>query len=219
MSVLAVVIASLGSCASVLWLSIAIATLRHRKELVWLVEQPDDRQDHELPDLAVLIAARDEAANIERTLKSILDQNYPDLKVVVVIDRSSDETGASAQSLAIQDPRLRVVQVDALPVGWLGKTNALKLAARSTNATWFLFTDADVILGPGTLRRAVAWSMAHELDHLTVIPKFVTTTIGERVFLMLFGLAFALRVFTGRVDVRGRSGHLGIGALIIHAER
>ena len=212
MSVAALIIASLGSLASVTWLCIAIATIRHRKKSVWLVEQPDASQDHDLPELAVLIAARNEAANIGRTLKSILDQNYPDLTIIVVNDRSSDETGAIAQSLAIQDPRLRVVQVDAIPVGWLGKTNALELAAHSTTATWLLLTDADVIVAPGTLRRAVVWSIAHDLDHLTVVPKFVTTTIGERVFLMLFGLSFAVRVFTGRVDVPERSGHLGIGA-------
>ena len=84
---------------------------------------------------------------------SLVEQDWPNLHVIAVNDRSSDATGDIMASLAKQSPdRLSVLHVTHLPQGWLGKTHAMALAARHARSLfpsrWLLFTDGDVIFHP-----------------------------------------------------------------------
>jgi hypothetical protein len=130
----------------------------------------------------------------------------------VVDDRSTDGTDAVLAAVAAEQPRLRVVPIRELPAGWLGKSHALHTAAIDESAPWLLFTDADVHFAPGAPRRAVAWAVREGADHVTVVPEFLTGGVGERLFLMVIGLAFASRVLGGRIGRPGSSSHLGVGA-------
>ena len=105
-----------------------------------------------------------------------------------------------------------MIHIHELPRGWLGKTHALARRGAGRNSPWLLFTDADVIFAPGALRRAVAWAEETGADHVTVVPDFLTEGVGERLFQMIFALAFASRVLGGRVGAAGGRAHLGIGA-------
>ena len=77
--------------------------------------------------------------------------------MIAVDDRSTDGTGAILDAIAARRrsapgrPRR-----PTCPPGWLGKTHALQVGSEATKARWILFTDADVILGPGSLRKAIA---------------------------------------------------------------
>jgi hypothetical protein len=211
-SVVGWAVSSLGIVASLAWVGQVLAVFRDRKGMHWLADLPDAIPAGDWPGLAVIFAARNEAAGIERAARSILAQDYPALAVIAVDDRSTDATGAILDELAREDPRLRVVHVCELPPGWLGKLHALHVAAAAESSPWLLFTDADVQFAPGALRRAVAWAMHVRADHVTVVPEFVTEGVGERLFLMTIALAFAVRVLGGRVAApRGRT-HLGVGA-------
>ena len=80
----------------------------------------------ELPKLSVAVAARDESACIETCIRSLFQQDYPGLEVVAVNDRSSDDTGAILDRLALEfADRLRVIHISTLPPDWFGKTHAL----------------------------------------------------------------------------------------------
>jgi cellulose synthase/poly-beta-1,6-N-acetylglucosamine synthase-like glycosyltransferase len=205
-------VCGLGIIVSCLWLIQVLALWRHRKAAHWLADLPDSLRARNMPGLTVILAARDEGVAIEGALRSILGQDYPGLNVVAVDDRSSDATGTILDRLAAEDSRLRVVHIGELPRGWLGKTHALHFAARDEASPWLLFTDADVTFAPGTLRRAVAWAQESGADHVTVVPEFVTEGVGERLFHMIFALAFASRVLGGRIGPAGGRTHLGIGA-------
>jgi hypothetical protein len=202
----------LGIISSMAWFVQAVALFRHRNGAHWLADLPDSVTTDQWPTLTVIFAARDEGAVLEPAVRSILAQDYPELKVVAVDDRSSDDTGTILDRLAEEDPRLRVVHVHELPRGWLGKTHALHVAAHDETTEWLLFTDADVHLAPGALRRAIAWAEHTSADHVTVIPDFLCEGVGEKLFQMIFALAFASRVLGGRVDAPGGRTHLGIGA-------
>ena len=69
---------------------------------------------------------------------------------------------ATRASTADQVPatRLKVIHVSELPSGWLGKTHAMWTAGQQATGDWLLFTDADVLFKPDTLRRAVAYAEA-----------------------------------------------------------
>src|SRR5262249_1766135 len=76
------------------------------------------------PRVSVVIAAGDEQARIETTVRRFLAQQGVELEVIVVDDRSSDDTVAIVRRLAGEDARLRLLRVDAVPAEWLGKCHA-----------------------------------------------------------------------------------------------
>mgnify|MGYP001237708278 CR=1 FL=1 len=125
------------------------------------------------PRVSVVVAARNEARGVEAGMRSLLAQHYPALEIVAVNDRSTDETGAILDRLALGEPRLRVVHVAELPAGWLGKNHALALGAAAASGAWLLFTDADVVMQRDTLSRAIGHAERTGLDHLTVVPDLI----------------------------------------------
>jgi glycosyltransferase involved in cell wall biosynthesis len=214
------ILTALGLLGAAAWLRYLFGWLRHRRRILHLIDLPADPPEGGWPRLAVLFAARDEAPHVEAATRSLLAQDYPDLEVIAVDDRSIDATGAILDRLTHEDPRLRVVHVRDLPDGWLGKTHALKSAADSTDAPWLLFTDADVVFAPGVLRRALAFAVRAGADHVTVAPVVPTESFGERLFLAMFSSAFAIGYPIWRVENPDRRAHLGVGAFnLVRAER
>src|SRR5215218_1760725 len=163
----------------------------------------------DVPPLSIVVAARNEARGIEQAMRSLLSQDAPRLEVVAVDDRSDDATGAILDRFAEGEPRLRVVHVADLPPGWLGKNHALWLGAERAGGELLLFTDADVVMAPDTLRRAAAMMAAGGIDHLPAgmhvdMPGWLLKTFG-----VFFGLMFTVfsRPWKAR-DPRSRS-HVG----------
>src|SRR5579875_2754668 len=100
-----------------------------------------------LPRLSIVVPARNESANIERCVRSLLAQRLTDFEVLVV-DRSSDGTLEILRRLAQENPRLQVIDGAPLPEGWVGKPWALHQGALRAGGAWLLFTDADSVHDP-----------------------------------------------------------------------
>lgn len=206
-------LSTLGSVVSLFCVCHVVALVRHRKGLNRLADLPADPPAGGWPRLAVIFAARDEAAGVEAATRSLLAQDYPGLEAIAVDDRSSDGTGAILDALAAGDARLRVEHVRELPAGWLGKNHALHTAAAGVIAAdWLLLTDADVVFAPGALRRAVAEALRSGAGHVTVIPEVPTEGAGERLFMAMFLLMFSLHAPAWKVEDPRSGAHLGIGA-------
>lgn len=101
-------------------------------------------QESAPPRLSVLIPARNEEANLQRLLPTLLTQDYPNLQVIVVDDESDDDTWAVLSSFA--DDRLTAIRGSGPQPGWVGKVHALYVAAQSADGELFLFLDADAEL-------------------------------------------------------------------------
>jgi cellulose synthase/poly-beta-1,6-N-acetylglucosamine synthase-like glycosyltransferase len=87
------------------------------------------------PSVAVIVPARNEAANVAACLESLLKQDYAKLRIVAVDDRSTDSTGSIMDALAREyGDLLEVLRITALPSAWLGKTHAMAVAARTAIA-------------------------------------------------------------------------------------
>ena len=86
---------------------------------------------------SVIIAARDEEARIEQTIRHLLGQRGVEAEFIVVDDRSTDRTSEILQRLAKEDARVQVKRVDALPDGWLGKRHACHVGRARPRATGF----------------------------------------------------------------------------------
>jgi chlorobactene glucosyltransferase len=153
-----------------------------------------------LPRVSVVVPARDEAAAIERTVRSHLAQDYPDLQVVVVDDRSTDGTAKILETLSREDSRVTVVAGREPPEGWLGKPHALLQGARAADGDLLLFADADVRYEPRTLREAVAVMEERAIDLLAFFPRLETRGFWESVLMPYLGVAVFLGLgFLARV--------------------
>lgn len=165
-----------------------------------------------LPSVSVVFGARDEETSLERAVRSHLGQDYPDYEVIAVDDRSSDRTPDILAKLARQDTRLRVIRVEELPTGWLGKCNALRRGSEMARGDWLLFTDADIVMDPTVLRRAMALTMRARLDHLTIAPHARMPGPLLQTFTASFGLFFSMFARPWKVSDPASSAHAGIGA-------
>ena len=172
------------------------------------------------PCLSVVIPACNEAATLESAVATLLQQDYPDLEIILVDDRSTDGTGKLIDRLARQDARIRAVHVELLPQGWLGKVHALHRGVEQASGDWLLFTDADVHFAAGTLRRAVALVRHQRVDHLTLIPRTIQKSFWLEVAVSTFGLLFFITTRAASVNRPGSKAFVGIGAFnLVNAER
>ncbi len=145
-----------------------------------------------LPSLSVVIPARNEERTIVAGLTSVLGQDYPNLQVIVVDDRSTDRTGEVLEHMKARCEGLQVVHLEHLPQGWLGKNHALYTGAQRATGEWLLFTDADVEYAPGALKKLVSYALSRNLDHLAALPDLSAETIWLNSFVTSFVLLFSL---------------------------
>ncbi|HYK02769.1 MAG TPA: glycosyltransferase [Thermoanaerobaculia bacterium] len=131
------------------------------------------------PRVSVIVPARDEERSIERTVRALLAQTYPELEVIVVDDRSTDATGAILGSIG--DPRLVAVNGVEPPAGWLGKPHALHLGAQRATGELLLFIDADIIYAPDAVAAAVARLEESGASMLSLLPHFELHGFWEHV--------------------------------------
>ena len=164
------------------------------------------------PRLAVVIAARDEAETLEPALRSLLEQDYPNLQVVLVDDRSTDGTAAIADALGAADRRVEVVHVRELPGGWLGKVYALAQGAERVESEWLLFTDADVHFAPGALRKAVAFAEVRGADHLAAAPDLIAPNVLIEAMIQAFLRVFVVVLRLWAVEDPHSRTFAGVGA-------
>ena len=205
----------LGTAFAALIAAVAVGAML---QLVWgyldipsLTDVPPVPDD-EAPPVSVIVAARDEERHIEAAVTSLLALRYPDYELVVVDDRSTDRTAEVLAALAAKHERLQVVRIEELPAGWLGKNHALHVGASRARGELLLFTDADVILAPDTLARAVRLQRLEQADHVTVAPRLIVPTWPLALVVNYFMMWFLLwlRPWKSR-DSRSRR-FIGIGA-------
>ena len=166
----------------------------------------------EWPRVSVIVPCRNEALGVVKAMTSLLAQDYPNLEVVAVNDRSEDQTGALLDALAGRDPRLTVIHLNTLPPGWLGKNNAMHQGARRAAGSWLLFTDGDVVFEPSALKRSVAFADAHGLGHFVALPQFIADGFFERAFVSTFAIALAIKLDPQALCVPRTFAYVGVGA-------
>lgn len=140
------------------------------------------------PRVSVLIPARNEAAVIERTLRSWLAQSYLNTEIIVLDDQSIDATAEIVRAMDRQTPRLRLISGQPLPPGWLGKNWACQQLAEAAGGELLLFTDADVTAAPPALAALVAELEQTSADLLTVWPTQQSQSWAERLTVPLMAL-------------------------------
>jgi glycosyltransferase involved in cell wall biosynthesis len=194
-----------------LWLLVAVDIIRGNRSVRALRDISPD-QPVGAPRVSIIVAARNEARNIRMALQSLLALTYSDFELIVVDDRSDDGTGSILDDMASTGHRLQVIHIDNLPSGWLGKNHALWVGACRAGGELMLFTDADVVMEPTSLARAVTMLREVTADHLAVSPSMTMPTT----FLQMFGASFIIyfSMFARPWKARDPQSacHVGIGA-------
>jgi glycosyltransferase involved in cell wall biosynthesis len=103
-----------------------------------------------MPDVSVVIPVHNGALYIERAVRSVLNQTWADLEVIVVDDASVDDTGAIVARQAREDARANVI---TSPVN-NGPAASRNLGIAAARGRWIAILDAD------------DWYAPHRLEHL-----------------------------------------------------
>jgi glycosyltransferase involved in cell wall biosynthesis len=129
--------------------------------------------------VSAIIPARNEEASIRRAVESIAAQ--PEIEEVIVAnDQSTDRTAAILSELSVRIPKLKILNVEALPSGWVGKNYAVSLGAAAAHGEWLLFTDADTCHLPGSTRRALHDAVGRDAVLVSYSPEQELDSFWER---------------------------------------
>ena len=118
--------------------------------------------------VSVIVPARNESRRIAGCIESLLEQGSVLHELIVVDDRSEDDTADRVRTLARGDPRLRILRIKELPEGWAGKAHACERGGAAAESEWLLFTDADCRFEPGGLAGAVRYAERRQADMLSL---------------------------------------------------
>jgi glycosyltransferase involved in cell wall biosynthesis len=167
------------------------------------------------PRVSIIVPARNEEAHIAETLTRLLALEYSNYEVIAINDRSTDATGARMDEVAARreaEGLLTILHVTELPPGWMGKTHAMWSASEQASGDWLLFTDADVLFKPDTLRRAISYAEEEKADHLVLLPRMIMKLPGEKMMMAFFQTLFVFGHRLWKVSDPKAGDHIGVGA-------
>jgi chlorobactene glucosyltransferase len=167
---------------SVLTILITIFLLKLLKIITYHKELPIvEELDGNTPMVSIIVPMRNEERNARQCIESLMSQNYSNFEVIVVDDRSEDDTLKILKEFASKHSNIRLVEGTPTPEGWIGKNHALWQGVREAKGIWFLFLDADTISENHMLPSAIKFVEDNGIDMLSLSPFQILETFWERV--------------------------------------
>lgn len=148
----------------------------------------EQRDEHDVPFVSVLIPARDEAPVIGQTITRLMSQDYANYEIILLDDGSTDGTADLARQAACGDARLLIIEGAPLPEGWVGKNWACHQMSQHASGDYFIFTDADVSWNENALNTLMREMIQTGADLYTVWPTQYTETWPERLCVPLMAM-------------------------------
>ncbi len=194
--------------------------------LLGLAASGPARRRHRLADaspragrqVSIIVPARNERDTIDTLLGSLTATTYSPVEILVVDDRSDDDTAARVAAWAARDARVRLLSGAPLPEGWFGKPWACTQGAAAATGELLLFTDADTTHAPTLLTHAVGALEETGADLLTVVGHLECGSFWERIVMPQVASLLAVRYPPALVN-RARQPWLVVanGQLILSA--
>ncbi|HEX4485479.1 MAG TPA: glycosyltransferase family 2 protein [Terriglobales bacterium] len=204
-----------GSILAFAWFSRIVDATLGMPSLAEITRPEWDLAPSGNPRVCIIVPALNEEDDIEEALLSLLNLDYQNYEVIAVNDRSTDRTGEimdRVAALPAAHGRLKVIHIENLPQGWLGKPHAMWSAAQQATGEWLLFTDADVIFKSDSVRRALAYAQKEEADHVVLFPSMVMKSPGEKMMIAFFQTLFVFGHRPWKVADPKTRDHIGVGA-------
>lgn len=189
------------------WLGRWLVLCRHKPAIPVLRYNAPGLPGDEARFVSIIVPARNEAANIQTCLESLLALDYPRFEIIVVDDRSTDDTAAIVRRVARTDDRVRLVQVDELPPGWTGKTHALHCGMEQARGAWLLFVDADTTLHRRNLRVLLQYAQVEKADLVSIIPGQRCESFWEKIVQPVAGITLLIYYWLPKVNSAEHPAH------------
>lgn len=171
--------------------------------------------------VCIVVPAHNESANIAGLVESLRAQEHRTMRVVLVLDRCTDDTLDVARRAIGDDERFEIIEIRSCPPDWAGKVNAMwqgvLTSQHVTECEVLLFVDADTVLDPACLRATLALRRDRELDLLSLVPhvtvrrwwEWVTQPAAGLELMRQYPLARANRIGYQRPFVNGQFVMIG----------
>ena len=144
------------------------------------------------PKVSVILPARNEEKYIQKCLKTLIEQDYPNYEIIAINDSSTDKTGELIESFSLANSKIVYVNVESKPNDWTGKCWACYQGYLKSTGDLFLFTDADTSHSCISISLAVNHLLSKNLDALTAIPKILAFDFWTKITLpILWTLSLA----------------------------
>ncbi|HJR81886.1 MAG TPA: glycosyltransferase [Anaerolineales bacterium] len=167
------------------------------------------------PLISVCIPARNEERNIRRCVEAMLAQDYPNLEVIVLNDRSTDSTPQILRQLSAQNDRLKIINGSDLPEGWAGKPHALYQAAAAARGEWLCFVDADTFVTPQAVSSCYTKALETNADMFTILTFQILGTFWEKVVMPLIMTALSVGFSPRKVNDPNSKDAIANGQFIL----
>lgn len=170
----------------------------------------------ELPDVDIIVPARDEVETIGPVIASLVAQDYPgNFRVTLVDDNSTDGTAAAAGTA----PNLRVLHGQPKPAAWSGKLWAVSRGVAASTAPVLLLTDADIVHDPRHLSALVARLQQPRVELVSEMVRLNCTSPAERALVPAFVYFFQmLYPFASVNDPRSGVAAAAGGTVLVRTE-
>ena len=164
-----------------------------------------------LPSVSIIFSALNEEQTLANSINEMLKLDYPNLEIIAVNDRSTDNTPAILEKFQ-HEKCLTVKHITQLSKGWLGKNHALHVAAQSAAGEWLLFTDADVMMKHASLSKALSYVLENQLDHLTIYEYHIKKNFWLKILLLASYVTYSMAMKPWRIRYSWSNKSLGHGA-------
>jgi chlorobactene glucosyltransferase len=216
------------------WMFLFIISIRSYLQTPLIIRKKHYLTHHHsghLPFVSVIVPARNEQDNIERCLRSLLAQNYPNFEVIVVNDSSTDNTVEIVRNMKSRETRqreedrsphmnrLKIITVTEKPEKWTGKTWASEQGYSHSTGDILLFTDADTYyMHKDTIYETVSYMLKENLDVLTGVGFIELRDFWSKITMPLWNhFSIVLGANTGAMNnPKSKVAYLVGGFFLIH---
>jgi dolichol-phosphate mannosyltransferase len=135
----------------------------------------------QLGTVSIVVPTLNEAERLTPCLTGLSRQSYEVREILVVDSHSTDSTPELVKAAQANDPRVRLLNDDPLPIDWVGRPWALHHGFLSSAAEshWVLGIDADTQPQPGLVASLLDTALREGYDLISLAPQFLLKYPGE----------------------------------------
>jgi len=162
------------------WIGYFIITMGNYRKMPYVSKKTEQPIDNPPPLVSVIVPTRNEAYRVEKCIKSLKTQTYPNLEIIIV-DDSSDNTVEIINNIIGNDKRFIIIKQEKLPSGWIGKPFALQQGSSQAKGDFLIFIDADTSHDPELVTKTVGYAIKNNIDLLSLVPRHLCQSFWEKV--------------------------------------